>query len=50
MHNILDFETAMDILKNIFFDDEDKFVGATIFIAEAFDMSVDSVLEQVEFL
>lgn len=48
MRNItLDFETAMDILKNIYFDDEDKFVGAAIFVAEAFDMSVDSVLEEM---
>lgn len=45
MNNKLDFETAIEILENTPFGDVAKFEGAVIFVAEAFDMSIDSILE-----
>ena len=48
MNNILDFETAINLLKTIPFGDSDKFVGAMMLVAEAFDMSVDSLLEKID--
>lgn len=48
MNNTLDFETAINLLKSIPFGDSDKFVGAMMLVSEAFDMSVDSLLEKLE--
>ena len=48
MNNKLDFETALEILKRDIFDDDCSYMGAVLFVAEAFDMSVDSVLEKLE--
>ena len=48
MNNKLDFETALEILKSDIFDDDCSYMGAVLFVAEAFDMSVDSVLEKLE--
>ena len=47
MNNLLDFETAMEILKSDIFDDDCSYMGAVLFVAEAFDMSVDSLLEKL---
>lgn len=48
MYNTLDFETALKILKSNIFDDDCSYMGAVIFVAEAFDMSIDSLLEHIE--
>lgn len=45
MYNKLDFETALEILKSNIFDDDCSYMGAVIFVSEAFDMSVDNLLE-----
>ena len=47
MDNKLDFETALEILKSGIFDDDCSYMGAVLFVGEAFDMSVDSVLEKL---
>lgn len=47
MNNILDFEMALEILKSNIFDDDCSYMGAVIFVAEAFDMSIDSLLEKL---
>ena len=47
MSNKLDFETALEILKSDIFDDDCSYMGAVMFVAEAFDMSVDSLLEKL---
>lgn len=47
MNNQLDFETALEILKSNIFDDDCSYMGAVIFVAEAFDMSIDSLLEKL---
>lgn len=44
MYNTLDFETALEILKSNIFDDDCSYMGAVMFVAEAFDMSIDSLL------
>ena len=48
MDNTLDFETALEILKSDIFTDDCSYMGAVLFVAEAFDMSVDSLLEKIE--
>lgn len=48
MDYTLDFETALEILKNPIFTDDLSYMGAVLFISEAFNMSVDSVLEYIE--
>ena len=45
MYNKLDFETALEILKSNIFDNDCSYMGAVIFVSEAFDMSVDNLLE-----
>ena len=45
MNNKLDFETALEILENTPFGDVMKFEGAALFVAEAFDISIDSLYE-----
>lgn len=47
MYNTLDFETALKILKSNIFDDDCSYMGAVMFVAEAFDMSIDSLLEKL---
>lgn len=47
MHNLLDFETACEILKSDIFTDDCSYMGAVLFVAEAFDMSIDSIMEQL---
>ena len=47
MCNKLDFETAMEILKSDIFDDDCSYMGAVMFVAEAFNMSIDSLLEKL---
>ena len=47
MCNTLDFETAIEILKSNIFDDDCSYMGAVMFVAEAFDMSIDSLLEKL---
>ena len=47
-NNKLDFETALEILKSDLFDDDCSYMGAVMFVAEAFNMSVDNVLEELE--
>jgi hypothetical protein len=49
MNNTLDFETALEILKGNIFDDDCSYMGAVLFVAEAFDMSIDSVLEKLDW-
>ena len=49
MKNKLDFETALEILNSGIFED-DHFMGAMYFISEAFNVSTDSILEQMEKL
>ena len=41
----LSFENALKILKDDFFDDDLCYMGAVLFVAIAFRMSVDKVLE-----
>ena len=48
MDNMLDFETALEILKRDIFTDDCSYMGAVLFVAEAFDMSVDRLLEKIE--
>lgn len=48
MNNTLDFETALEILENTPFGSCDAYMGAVLFVAEAFDMSLDSVLEMLD--
>ena len=48
MNNTLDFETALEILKSDIFDDDCSYIGAVIFVAEAFDMSVDNLLMKLD--
>ena len=48
MNNKLDFETALEILKSNIFGDDCSYMGAVMFVAEAFDMSIDSLLEKLE--
>ena len=48
MNNTLDFETAINLLKSIPFGDTDKFVGAIMLVSEAFDMSIDSLLDKLD--
>lgn len=47
-NNKLDYETALEILKSDLFDDDCSYMGAVMFVAEAFNMSVDKVLEELE--
>ena len=47
MYNTLDFETALKILKSNIFDDDCSYMGAVMFVAEAFDMSFDSLLDKL---
>ena len=47
MKNKLDFETALEILKSDIFEDDCSYMGAVMFAAEAFDMSIDSLLEKL---
>ena len=47
MNNKLDFETAMEILKSDIFDDDCSYMGAIMFVADAFDLSIDSLLEKL---
>jgi hypothetical protein len=47
MNNTLDFETALEILKSNIFDDDCSYMGAVMFVSEAFDMSIDSLLEKL---
>ena len=48
MKNKLDFETALEILKSDIFEDDCSYMGAMLFVSEAFDVSVDSILEQIK--
>ena len=48
MNNKLNFETALKILKSDIFDDDCSYMGAVMFVAEAFDMSIDSLLEELD--
>ena len=48
MKNKLDFETALEILKSDIFEDDCSYMGAMLFVSEAFNVSVDSILEQIE--
>lgn len=45
MNNTLDFETAIALLETIRFGDVMKFEGALMFISEAFDVSMDKLLD-----
>ena len=47
MNNKLDFETALEILKSNIFDDDWSYIGAVMVVAEAFDVSIDSLLEKL---
>jgi hypothetical protein len=47
MDNKLDFEKALEILKSNIFDDDCSYMGAVMFVAEAFDVSIDSLLEKL---
>jgi hypothetical protein len=44
----LDFETALEILQNPIYDDDCSYMGAVLFVSEAFNMSIDSVLEHIK--
>lgn len=44
----LDFETALEILQNPIYDDDSAYMGAVLFVSEAFNMSIDSVLEHIK--
>lgn len=48
LSNKLHFETALEILKKPIFDDDATYMGAVLFVSEAFDVSVDKLLESVE--
>ena len=48
MNYKLDFETALEILQSPIFDDDLSYMGAVLFVSEAFNMSVDSVLEKMK--
>ena len=50
MDRKLDFETALEILQSDIFDDDLSYIGAVMFVAEAFGLSVDSVLENIPYL
>ena len=43
----LSFETALEILQSPVFDDDLSYMGAVCFVSEAFNMSVDKVLEAI---
>lgn len=48
MNNKLDFETALKILKSNIFEDDCSYMGAIMFVAEAFDIRIDSLLMKLE--
>lgn len=48
MNNTLDFETAIKILNSDIFDSY-SLVGAIEFVAEAFNVSIDGVLEKLDY-
>ncbi len=48
MKNTLNFETALEILKSDIFDDDCSYMGAMLFVADAFNVSVDSLMEKLE--
>ena len=48
MYNKLDFETALEILKSDIFDDDCSYMGALMFVSDAFNVSIDSLLEKLE--
>lgn len=48
MKNALTFETALEILKSDIFDDDCSYMGALLFVADAFNVSVDSLLEKLD--
>ena len=50
MNNTLDFETALEILKSDIFDDDCTYMGAMMFVSEAFNVSIDSLLEKIDEL
>lgn len=41
-------DTALEILQNPIFDDYNAYMGAVLFVSEAFNMSIDSVLEHIK--
>ena len=47
MSYTLDFETALEILQSPIYDDECSYMGAVLFVSEAFNISVDRVLESL---
>lgn len=48
MENLLDFETALEILKSDIFTDDCSYSGALLFVSQAFDISIDTLLEKIE--
>lgn len=48
MDNTLHFETALEILKSDIFTEDCSYMRTILFVTEAFDMSVDSLLEKIE--
>ena len=44
----LDFTTALDILQDEDFDDDLSYVAACLFVAKAFGMTIEHVMEMVE--
>ena len=45
MNNTLDFETAITLLETIRFGNIARFEGALMFVSEAFDVSMDKLLD-----
>lgn len=43
----LDYEVALEILQNPVFDDEHLWLGAVMFVSEAFNRSIDTILEEI---
>ena len=44
----ISFKTAIEILQNPVFENETEYQGAVKFVSEAFNMSEDAVLEEIE--
>lgn len=48
MDKLINFDEALEILKSDIFDDDCCYMGAVLFVANAFNVSVNDILERIE--
>lgn len=48
MDKLINFDEALEILKSDIFDDDCSYMGAVLFVANAFNVSVNDILERIE--